>query len=98
MEAAVYQDGWYHGCALVYSSRNTVICIPGFLLFRNTNKKEAAMEFLSGVKEKETWELSALLAEDAAGRMVKTNGAVHAVRDMGSVAFVMLRKREGLLQ
>ncbi|MEZ3428621.1 MAG: aspartate--tRNA(Asn) ligase [Lachnospiraceae bacterium] len=56
------------------------------------------MEFLSGVKEKETWELSALLAEDAAGRMVKTNGAVHAVRDMGSVAFVMLRKREGLLQ
>ena len=56
------------------------------------------MEFLSGVKEKEIWELSALLAEDAAGRMVKTNGAVHAVRDMGSVAFVMLRKREGLLQ
>ena len=56
------------------------------------------MEFLSGVKEKETLELSALLAEEAEGKSVKTNGAVHAVRDMGRVAFVMLRKREGLLQ
>lgn len=56
------------------------------------------MEFLSGVKEKETLELSALLAEEAEGKRVKTNGAVHAVRDMGRVAFVMLRKREGLLQ
>lgn len=26
------------------------------------------------------------------------NGAVHTIRDMGEVAFVVLRKREGLLQ
>ena len=29
---------------------------------------------------------------------VKVNGAVHTIRDMGTVAFVILRKREGLLQ
>lgn len=56
------------------------------------------MEFLSGVKQKEALELSALLAEETAGKSVKTNGAVHAIRDMGRVAFIMLRKRDGLLQ
>ena len=33
-----------------------------------------------------------------AGAKVKVNGAVHTIRDMGTVAFVILRKREGLLQ
>lgn len=56
------------------------------------------MEFLSGVIEKETLELSQLLAEKQIGRTVKVNGAVHVVRDMGNIAFVVLRKREGLLQ
>lgn len=55
------------------------------------------MEFLSGVKEKDTWELSQLTGEKI-GSTVKVNGAVHAVRDMGTVAFVILRKREGLIQ
>ncbi len=32
------------------------------------------------------------------GQMISVNGAVHTVRDMGEVAFVVLRKREGLLQ
>lgn len=56
------------------------------------------MEFLSGVTKKETWELSQLLTQQPIGQVVKVNGAVHAVRDMGSIAFVVLRKREGLLQ
>lgn len=56
------------------------------------------MEFLTGVKTKETLEISTLLTGDYAGKDVKVNGAVHTIRDMGDVAFVILRKREGLLQ
>lgn len=56
------------------------------------------MEFLTGVKTKETKELSDLLAEEMVGATVKTNGAIHTIRDMGNIAFVVLRKREGLLQ
>lgn len=56
------------------------------------------MEYLTGVAKKETLEISKLLAGDLAGQKVKVNGAVHTIRDMGTVAFVVLRKREGLLQ
>lgn len=56
------------------------------------------MEFVSGVKRKETLEIGELLAGDYTGKEVKVNGAVHTIRDMGDVAFVVLRKREGLLQ
>lgn len=56
------------------------------------------MEFLTGVKTKETLEISTLLAGDYEGKEVKVNGAIHTIRDMGDVAFVILRKREGLLQ
>lgn len=56
------------------------------------------MEFLTGVKEQETLELTTLLTGDYEGQSVKLNGAVHTIRDMGEVAFVILRKREGLIQ
>ena len=56
------------------------------------------MEFMTGVKEKETLEFSELLEEGRLGEEVKVNGAVHTIRDMGTVAFVILRKREGLVQ
>ncbi|MCI8327685.1 MAG: aspartate--tRNA(Asn) ligase [Lachnospiraceae bacterium] len=56
------------------------------------------MEFLTGVKTQETLEISTLLTGDYEGKEVKINGSVHAIRDMGEVAFVILRKREGLLQ
>ena len=56
------------------------------------------MEFLSGVREKETLELEELLQPERVGARVKVNGAVHSVRDMGDVVFVVLRKRGGLLQ
>ena len=32
------------------------------------------------------------------GKTVKVNGAIHTIRDMGNVAFIILRKREGLIQ
>lgn len=56
------------------------------------------MEFLTGVMKKEALEISTLSAEEYEGRKVVVNGAVHTIRDMGEVAFVVLRKREGLLQ
>ncbi len=56
------------------------------------------MEFVTGIKEKETLELSKLLAEGMAGNTVKVNGSIHTIRDMGNVAFIILRKREGLVQ
>lgn len=56
------------------------------------------MEFLTGVKQKETLEIGEILAGDYEGRVIKVNGAVHTIRNMGDVAFIVLRKREGLIQ
>ena len=56
------------------------------------------MEFLTGMNKKETLELSELLDRTRIGQKVKVNGAVHTIRHMGNIAFVILRKREGLLQ
>ena len=56
------------------------------------------MEFLTGVKEKDTKGIKELLQGDYEGKIVKMNGAVHSIRDMGDVAFVILRKAEGLVQ
>lgn len=56
-------------------------------------KEEKNMEYLTGVKPKETKEISELLEQAEAGAKVKVNGAVHTIRDMGTVAFVILRKK-----
>ena len=56
------------------------------------------MEFVTGVKKKETLELSELLEEGRIGTEVKVKGAIHTIRDMGTIAFIILRKREGLVQ
>lgn len=56
------------------------------------------MEYLAGVRHKDTLEISELLKQAKPGQTVKVNGAVHTIRNMGTVAFVILRKREGLLQ
>ena len=56
------------------------------------------MDYLTGVRQKETLEISELLKAAGPGQRVKFNGAVHTIRNMGTVAFVILRKREGLLQ
>ena len=51
------------------------------------------MEFMTGVKKKETKEITELLTGCAEGEVVKINGAVHVIRDIGrTVAFVILRK------
>ena len=56
------------------------------------------MEFMTGVKTTDLLELAKLQNKELIGQTVKVNGAVHTIRDMGEVAFVILRKREGLLQ
>jgi len=56
------------------------------------------MDFMTGVKKADTLELGQLLDKALIGKKVKVNGAVHTIRHMGDVAFVVLRKREGLLQ
>ena len=55
------------------------------------------MEFMTGVKKKEDISVKTLL-EIPEGTEVKLEGAVHIIRDMGEVAFVILRKSEGLVQ
>ena len=55
-------------------------------------------EYLTGVKQTAALEISELLADGREGGQVIVNGAVHTIRDMGNVSFVILRKREGLLQ
>ncbi len=56
------------------------------------------MKTIKGVAKKETLEISEILSRDMDGCEVKVNGTVHAIRDMGEVAFFILRKREGLMQ
>jgi nondiscriminating aspartyl-tRNA synthetase len=56
------------------------------------------MEYLTGVAKKEALEISQILAGDYEGKSVKVRGAIHTIRDMGEVAFIVLRKREGLVQ
>lgn len=56
------------------------------------------MEFLDGVRQKETLGVQEILTGDYVGKTVKVQGAVHTIRDMGEVAFVILRKAEGLVQ
>ena len=56
------------------------------------------MELVKGVKKSKCLELAELLSEEVKGRCVKVNGAVHTIRDMGTVAFIILRRRDGLIQ
>lgn len=56
------------------------------------------MEFLSGVKQKNTFTLSQIFKDGMEGKNAVTYGAIHTIRNMGEIAFVVLRKSEGLLQ
>ena len=56
------------------------------------------MEFISGVKQKETMGIQEIISGDYAGKTVRMEGSIHTIRDMGDVAFIILRKAEGLVQ
>lgn len=55
------------------------------------------MEFVTGIQKKEEAELEDLLQAEEGSRII-LEGAVHSVRDMGVIAFIILRKRDGLVQ
>ena len=56
------------------------------------------MKFLTGVKENETIGIQEIMQGSYENKTVKINGAVHTIRNMGEVAFVILRKADGLVQ
>ena len=56
------------------------------------------MEFLNGVKEKRVLDIREVLEGEYEGKEIRMNGAVHTIRHMGEVAFVILRKSRGLVQ
>lgn len=56
------------------------------------------MELVKGVKKSEHLELADLLEESRKGLSVNVKGSVHTIRDMGTVAFIILRRRDGLIQ
>lgn len=55
------------------------------------------MEFITGLKQQEEAEVEDLLKAEE-GTTIILEGAVYSIRDMGEIAFVILRKREGLIQ
>lgn len=56
------------------------------------------MKFLTGEIETTTKEISEILAGGLDGEEVKVNGCIHKIRKMGEVAFIIVRKSEGLVQ
>lgn len=56
------------------------------------------MEFIKGVEKKDVISPEEILKGDYVGKTVKVNGSVHTIRDMGDVSFIVLRKKEGLVQ
>lgn len=56
------------------------------------------MEFITGFEKKEELTLTELLKPEMIGKKAVTTGMVHSIRDMGEIAFVILRSRDGLLQ
>lgn len=56
------------------------------------------MEFVNGVKEKRGLDIREVLEGEYEGKEIRMNGAVHTIRHMGEVAFVILRKSRGLVQ
>lgn len=55
------------------------------------------MDFIEVVRKKVAGDLEDFLLADEGAELV-LEGAVHSVRDMGEIAFVVLRRREGLIQ
>lgn len=56
------------------------------------------MEFITGVKESEFCSIAAVATGDYEGKTIRMEGTIHTIRDMGDVAFIIIRKAEGLVQ
>ena len=56
------------------------------------------MEFVTGIKKSECCSIEQAASGTLDGQTVRMEGTIHTIRDMGEVAFVILRKAEGLVQ
>ena len=56
------------------------------------------MKFLDGKWEKKECSFEELLSDHILNQQACVAGAIHSVRNMGEIAFVILRKKEGLFQ
>lgn len=56
------------------------------------------MEFLDGTWKKEVCDWETLLGDAVLDQDASLEGAIHSIRHMGDVSFVILRRREGLFQ
>ena len=56
------------------------------------------MEFMDGICKTRECAWDVLLSESMKGQEATVEGAIHSIRNMGDVAFVILRKKEGLFQ
>jgi nondiscriminating aspartyl-tRNA synthetase len=55
------------------------------------------MDFITGIRKTDICEIGDILENNYSGT-IKVNGTIHTIRDMGEFAFIVLRKREGLIQ
>lgn len=75
-----------------------LICSGAFSVPLKKSKEHKNMEFLTGAVQKEDLGIAEILAGDYEGKNIKVKGAIHTIRDMGEVAFIVLRRRDGLVQ
>lgn len=61
-------------------------------------KGEFYMEFISELRKKEVMSWKEICTRNLVGEVVWVEGAIHKIRDMGEIAFLILRKKEGLFQ
>ena len=56
------------------------------------------MEFMDGICKTRECAWDVLLSESMKDQEATVEGAIHSIRNMGDVAFIILRRREGLFQ
>lgn len=72
------------------------IWLQKFLKVRK--ERSRMMKYLTGVKLQERVSIDVVREGGMEGKVVRMCGAVHTIRDMGEILFLILRKREGLVQ
>jgi len=56
------------------------------------------MDYVKGLEEIRTLEISDVLSDDWIGKEIIIKGAVHTIRDMSQFSFIILRNYQGLIQ
>lgn len=88
MRNAAFQDRLLLRCQIFYWQ----------FLFNRDQKGECYMDFVKGISQTQTVGILSVLNRDCLGQTISMRGAVHTIRDMGEVAFIILRRSEGLVQ